>query len=574
MGGVANVLESVRIRNLGVIVDAQLDMGAGLTVLTGETGAGKTMVLTALNALLGAKAESSLVRDGSPSADIEAIWVLPNGDHGDVRDRLAELGADLDDDGARSAVVVSRRIAAQGRSRATLGGRSVASATLRDVIEPLVAVHGQADQWRLLRADEQRAMLDTFGNIDLGPYRLAFRTWRQAQQALLAFDDDVKRQGAEVEIMRAGLAQIDAVEPVEGELESLQRLAGMLSNAVMIAEAAEEMRTELAGDTDGTADAALTRALRAADRIGAVDPHIGSVRDLLAHAQVLVREAITALGSYLADVEADPGRLQEIEERRRELGGLLRSFGPTLADVLRWRADAAERLAHFADPEAHRAALIAECDAAQQAALDLAAQITAARTAAATQLATAVTEELQSLAMAGSALDVALVPLGGESGDALGEFGAEVVQFGLRTHQGGSARPLAKGASGGELARVMLALEVVLAGSAVVPTFIFDEVDAGVGGRAAIEVGRRLAALAKRAQVLVVTHLPQVAAFADTHIVVRKDSGGSVVSSDIAIVDGEDRVTELVRMLSGLPESDAGAVHAKELLQLAERARR
>jgi DNA repair protein RecN (Recombination protein N) len=571
MGGVANVLESVRIRNLGVIVDAQLNMGAGLTVLTGETGAGKTMVLTALNALLGAKAESALVRDGSTSADVEAIWVLPNGDHADVRDRLVELGADLDDDGASSAVVVSRSIAAQGRSRATLGGRSVASATLRDVIEPLVAVHGQADQWRLLRADEQRAMLDTFAGIDLGPYRTAYRTWRQAEQALLVFDDDVQRQGAEIDVMRAGLAQIDAVQPVEGELESLQRLAGVLGNAVMIAEAAEEIRLGLAGDGDEHADAALTRALRAADRIEAVDPQIGSVRDLLMQAQVLVREGVTALGSYMADVEADPTRLQEIEERRREIGGLLRNFGPTLADVLQWRVEAADRLAHLADPEAHRAALIAERDAAQQDALDLAKQITAARTAAATRLSVSVTEELQSLAMAGSALDVQLVPLGDEG---LGEFGAEAVLFGLRTHQGGAARPLAKGASGGELARVMLALEVVLAGSAVVPTFIFDEVDAGVGGRAAIEVGRRLAALAQRAQVLVVTHLPQVAAFADTHIVVRKDSGGSVVSSDIAIVDGEDRVTELVRMLSGLPESDAGAVHAKELLQLAERARR
>ena len=571
MGGVANVLESVRIRNLGVIVDAQLDMGSGLTVLTGETGAGKTMVLTALNALLGAKAESSLVRDGSTSADIEAIWVLPHGDHADVRDRLVELGADLDNDGASSAVVVSRSIAAQGRSRATLGGRSVASATLRDVIEPLVAVHGQADQWRLLRADEQRTMLDTFAGIDLGPYRTAYRTWRQAQQALVAFDDEVQRQGAEIEIMRAGLAQIDAVQPVEGELESLQRLAGVLGNAVMIAEAAEEIRIGLAGDGDDHAEAAITRALRAADRIEVVDPQIGSVRDLLLQAQVLVREAVTVLGSYMADVEADPARLAQIEERRRELGDVLRRFGPTLADVLQWRADAADRLAHFADPEAHRAALIAERDAAQQTAVARAAQITDARAAAATQLASAVTEELQSLAMGGSALDVSLVPLGDEG---LGEFGAETVQFGLRTHQGGAARPLAKGASGGELARVMLALEVVLAGSAVVPTFIFDEVDAGVGGRAAIEVGRRLAALAKRAQVLVVTHLPQVAAFADTHIVVRKDSGGSVVSSDIAIVDGEDRVTELVRMLSGLPESDAGAVHARELLELAERARR
>ena len=568
------MLESVRIRNLGVIVDAQLDMGPGLTVLTGETGAGKTMVLTALNALLGAKAESALVRDGSASADIEAIWILPDGDHVDVRDRLLELGADLDDDGGSSAVVVARSIAAQGRSRATLGGRSVASATLREVIEPLVAVHGQADQWRLLRADEQRAMLDTFGGIDIGPYRTAYRSWRQAQQALDAFDEDVQRQGAELDVLRAGLAQIDAVEPVEGELESLQRVAGMLGHAVMIAEAAEEIRSSLAGDGDDHADASLASALRAADRIAGVDPQFESVRELIVQAQVLVREAVTALGSYMADVEADPARLQEIEERRRALTALLRSFGPTLADVLQWRADAAERLAQFADPGAHREALIAECDTAHQAVAELAAQITAARTAAATQLAAAVTEELQSLAMAGSGLDVQLVPLGQEPDRSFGEFGAEAVQFGLRTHQGGTPRPLAKGASGGELARVMLALEVVLAGSAASPTFIFDEVDAGVGGRAAIEVGRRLAALAQRAQVLVVTHLPQVAAFADTHIVVRKDAGGSVVSSDIAVVEGEDRVTELVRMLSGLPESDAGAVHAKELLQLAERARR
>lgn len=563
------MLESIRIRNLGVIVDAHIEVGAGLTVLTGETGAGKTMVLTALNAMLGGRTDAGLIRDGASHADVEATWVLPADGFEVLRDRLDEIDADVDDDGDVWAVVVSRKLAAQGRSKSTLGGRSVAGATLQEVIEPLVAVHGQADQWRLLRSNEQRAILDAFGDVDIAAYRERYRTWRAAVRALEEFDADVARQGVELEGLRAGVAAIDAVEPVDGEVEDLDRLANMLSHAVMIAEAAEEMRRALTDDESHTAEMSLGMALRAADRIVGVDTAFGSVRDLVAQAQVSVHEAISALGAYLADVGADPQRLQQVEERRRVLKQVLRTYGPTVAEVLAWREQARDRLAHLADPEAHRAELAGQAEAAWQMVLQASSALSAARAEAAERLAAQVTEELQSLAMAGSALVVELVPHAG----GLTETGAEEVRFGLQNHRGGSARPLAKGASGGELARVMLAIEVVVAGGTSVPTFVFDEVDAGVGGRAAIEVGRRLAALARRAQVLVVTHLPQVAAFADTHIVVRKDASGSVGTSDVVAVVDTDRVTELVRMLSGLPDSDVGAEHAKELLELAERAR-
>jgi DNA repair protein RecN (Recombination protein N) len=565
--GAANVLESLRIRNLGVIVDATLDMGRGLTVLTGETGAGKTMVLTALGAVLGQKADPGLIRFGVDRADVEATWVVPAEGFAHIHERLNEIDAQLDVVADGSVLIVNRSIAAQGRSKTTVGGRSVASATLREVIEPLVAVHGQADQWRLLRADEQRTILDTFGGIDIAAYRQVYRTWRDATSALEQFDHDVQDATAHVAVLRSGLAAIEAVQPEVGEDEHLDRLSNVLGHAVSIAQDADEIRLALdaQGEADHDAGEALDRALRAADRIAAVDAGIAGVRELLSQSQVLIHEAAAALGSYVAEIDVDPGRLGEVEERRRALNDLKRRFGPSLADVLTWRDQAQTTLTEIADPAAHRAALQSAIEQAATALEAQAALVTALRSTAAEQLGSQVTGELQALAMAGNALVVELLPLPGGPGD----FGAETVVFHLQTQAGGPPRPLAKGASGGELARVMLAIEVVVAGSTAVPTFVFDEVDAGVGGRAAIEVGRRLAALGRTAQVLVVTHLPQVAAFADTHIVVRKEADGSVNSSDVHAVTGDERVTEIARMLSGLAESDTGADHARELLDLA-----
>lgn len=565
------MLESLRIRNLGVIVDATLEMGRGLTVLTGETGAGKTMVLTAIGSVLGQKADPGLIRSDAERADVEATWVIPSDGFAQIHERLQEIDAQLDavDDG--SVLIVNRSIAAQGRSKTTVGGRSVATATLRDVIEPLVAVHGQADQWRLLRADEQRMILDTFGGVDIAVYRRTYRSWRDAVAALEQFDRDVQERTAQMADLQNGVAAITAVQPEVGEDAQLDRISNVLGHAVSIAQDADDIRLALdaQGEADHDAGIALDRALRAADRIAAVDPGIAGVRDLLLQSQVLVHEASAALGAYIAEIDVDPGRLGEVEERRRALNDLKRRFGPTLADVLAWRDQATTSLAELADPAAHRAGLVAACEQASAELAAEAARVTAIRSAAALELGEQVTRELQALAMAGSSLVVELAaPPGGP-----GEYGAETITFMLQTHATGQPRPLAKGASGGELARVMLALEVVLAGSSAVPTFVFDEVDAGVGGRAAIEVGRRLAALGRTAQVLVVTHLPQVAAFADTHIVVRKEADGSVNSSDVLVVTGDERVTEIARMLSGLAESDSGADHARELLDLAARER-
>lgn len=565
------MLESLRIRNLGVIVDASIEMGPGLTVLTGETGAGKTMVLTALGAMLGQKTDAGLIRANTDGADIEATWVIPRSGFDDIQDRLTEIDAQMDavDDG--SVLIVNRTIPMQGRSKTTLGGRSVASATLREVIEPLVAVHGQADQWRLLRADEQRAILDTFGNVDTSTYRTVFRAWRRAVEILALFDRDLKDHSAHIEQGKIGLAAISAVQPEPGEDEHLNRLANVLGHAVSIAQDAQEIRLALdgQGEADDVASSALDRALRAADHIAAVDPAIGGVRDLIAQSQVLVQEAATTLRAYIADVDIDPARLSEVEERRRALSDLKRRFGPTLDEVLAWRAQTEQELAELTDPKAHRLALQAGVDKAGAELQVEAAKVSKVRSRAAVALCEQVSQELQSLAMAGSALVVELTPLA----NGPGEHGAETITFMLQSHATGKPRPLAKGASGGELARVMLALEVTLAGTSAVPTFVFDEVDAGVGGRAAIEVGRRLADLGRSAQVLVVTHLPQVAAFAHTHIVVRKEADGSVNASDVREVMGDERVTEITRMLSGLAESDTGAEHARELLELAAQER-
>jgi DNA repair protein RecN (Recombination protein N) len=565
MGGAADVLESLRIRNLGVIVEATIEMGPGLTVLTGETGAGKTMVLTAINVMLGNKADNGVIREGADRADIEATWCLSPASFGSIAERLADLDAQVEESAHGVVLLASRSLARESRGRTTIGARSVPTSALKDVVEPMVAVHGQADQWRLKRPDEQRAILDHFGGIDLGPYRDAYRAWREAHDALAEFDSDLSQRDAKREQWVVGLAAIDAVQPKVDEDTHLDRLAHVLGHSVGMAQEAGEVRDALDGDGDSSAAAALIKAIRAVERMAAIDPAVQPIRDQLDLAQVHVQEAWAALSGYMSDIEVDPGRLHEVEERRAAIRNLKRLYGPTLDDVVQWRERAERELAQLVDPQAYRDQLSAALEATWAQLVASAHILTKARKAAAKGFAQAVSAELPSLSMPGSSVEVELTPYP----DGYRETGAEAIAILLRTHSGGEPRPLSKGASGGELARVMLAIEVVLAGTSAVPTFIFDEVDAGVGGKAAIEVARRLAALGRQAQVLVVSHLPQVAAFADTHIVVHKDSQGSVGTSDVRQVTGQDRIIELARMLSGLDESDSGAEHAKELLELA-----
>jgi DNA repair protein RecN (Recombination protein N) len=571
------VIEELSIDDLGVISSARVTLRPGLTVLTGETGAGKTMVLTALDLLLGGRADPAAVRTGAAQAVVEGRVRLDG--HPAALERALDAGGALDDDGT---LVLLRTVTAggadgSGRSRAHLGGRSVPQAVLAELADDLVTVHGQADQVRLRTPARQREALDDF----VGPEHLALLAEHKdawARRASLDAElrdltDRAADRDREAELLRAGLADVERIDPQPGEDLALAEESARLAHAEDLRAAADTAHGALAGadgGDDGPSAALLVDAARRAlEHAGAHDPALASLSTRVAEAGYLLADAAADLSAYLDDLQADPARLDEVERRRAELATLTRVRGGDVEQVLAWADEAGRRLLDLDGGDERAARLrgdLADLDARLS---DLRARLTDARTRAAGRLAEAVTAELAGLAMADARLEIEVSPA-----DEPTVTGADRVDMLLVPHAGAPARPLGRGASGGELSRVMLALEVVLAtgGGSAPGTFVFDEVDAGVGGRAAVEVGRRLARLAGGAQVLVVTHLAQVAAFADTHLVVTKSTdaaGGTVVTaSDLAVATGEDRVRELARMLAGQEDSAAARAHATELIAL------
>ncbi|MFE7405720.1 DNA repair protein RecN [Isoptericola sp. NPDC057559] len=580
------MLEEIAIENLGVIRAARVPLADGLTVITGETGAGKTMVLTGLGLLMGGKADAAAVRPGADGAVVEGR--LRVAAHPDVAARVDEAGGEVDEDGT---VVVLRTVAAAGRSRAHLGGRGVPQAVLAEIADELVTVHGQADQLRLRTAAKQREALDSFAGPEHQDLLDAYRGAWTERAGLLAEIAELTARGAErareAELLRLGLAEVERVDPRPGEDAELTALVGRLGNAEQLRVAAQEAHDAVAGDdveTAGSAVEAVERARRALDGVAGDDPALGVHATRLAEAGYLLADVATDLSAYVNDLQADPAGLETAHARLAELTTLTRSYGETVDAVLQWASDAGLRLLDLDDGGERLASMrerTVELDG------DLAAageRLTAGRRTAAEALAAAVTAELAGLAMKGARLVVDVA-----EADEPGPWGADQVTFLLEPHPGAPARPLGKGASGGELSRVMLAVEVALAtarleaasgvrAAAPLPTFVFDEVDAGVGGRAAVEVGRRLATLARSTQVVVVTHLAQVAAFADSHLVVTKSSAeggaagdgdpdGGVTVTGVREVTDDDRVRELARMLSGQDESATARQHAVELLE-------
>ena len=580
------MLEEVRITGLGVIEDAVLELSSGFTVVTGETGAGKTMVVTGLGLMFGGRADPARVRPGAERATVEGrLRIDPDGR---VAQQVLEAGGELDDEGG--SLIVSRSVSAEGRSRAFAGGRSVPVSLLTYLADDLVAVHGQADQQQLLRPGRQRQALDRYAGPELHAvltdYQRAYQQHREVRAELDELTRAARERAAEAEDLRRGLAEIERAEPAEGEDALLLAEEDRLAHADALHAAATTAHEALLGDpASGSFEAAdavslLAGARQALEAVAEHDPALAGLAGRLSEASYLVSDVAGELASYVQSVDSDPTRLAAVQERRAELTRLIRTYGglapgpaaapdgtaavPDLSTVLGWAKQAGSRLtelegdddriATLADEEARLAAAVAE----------LAGQLTELRRAAAESFAAGVTAELSALAMPHARLVVAVVPAGD-----FGQHGADEVEIRLAAHPGAPMLPLSKGASGGELSRVMLAIEVVFAGADPVPTFVFDEVDAGVGGKAAVEVGRRLARLARLAQVIVVTHLPQVAAFADAHLVIEKADDGSVTRSGLTRLDDAGRVTELSRMLAGLEDSEFGRAHAGELLAAA-----
>ncbi len=560
------MIEEISIRNLGVIGEARLPLGAGFTAITGETGAGKTMVVTALGLLLGERADAGAIRSGSEQAVVEGRWQVDPA--GAVAERVRDAGGDLDG----GELILGRSVSQEGRSRATVGGRAAPVGVLNEIGQQLVVVHGQADQTRLRSATAQREALDRFAGVELATvladYQDVYKRWQANQGELEVLEAERDRRSREAEELRAAITEIEAAAPHRGEDAELGERADRLTNLedlrIAASQAHELLSSELLDDGRDVLGL-LESARRSLERVSVHDQALAPIGEALSTASILASEISGQLSSYLSGLDADGAReLELVQERRSELAQLTRKYGPALDRVIDYLDSGSARLLELDNDSDRIEGLRAEVESDRSQLGVLGGRLSEIRAAAAIRLSDRVTEELAALAMPNARLSVVV-----EDRQDYSLAGKDNVMILLQPHSGAEPRALAKGASGGELSRVMLAIEVVIAAGDPVPTFIFDEVDAGVGGASAIEIGRRLSQLSRTAQVIVVTHLAQVAAFATNHLRVLKDSDGAVTASSVEQLHGEERIAEMARLLSGLQESESGLMHARELIALA-----
>lgn len=557
------MLHELSISQLGVIEAARVSLGPGLTVVTGETGAGKTMILTGLSLILGGKPTPDAVRTGAAEASAEAVLDLPATSR--VRGVAEEAGATIDDDGT---VTVVRAVGAASRSRSILGGRTVPQALLADLGDELVTVHGQSDQVRLRTPAKQRETLDAYaGTVHarvLEDYREAWAAWKSAAERLARLEQSEDQERERVERLRADLTALEAADVHRGEKEELVAEADVLSHAESLRVDAALAHEALAGDSSVTAATALEAARRALADGGAHDPVLQALSVRVADFAYGAADVAQELASYLDRLDADPTRLDAINSRLSVIGGVERRFARGADELVELRDGLERELGEGADWEELVGNARSVEAAARRDLLTRAAALTAGRLEAARGLSRQVGMELAALAMPDATIEVRVT----ESEP--GPHGADDIAWLLSAHPGAPARPIGEAASGGELSRIMLAVEVSLAGAGgPARTFVFDEVDAGVGGKAAQSVGQRLSALSRSHQVIVVTHLAQVAAWADRHVVVTKASDGAVTVSHVLEVTGDERVREVARLLSGEEDSASARAHALELIEAA-----
>lgn len=558
------MIDEIKIRDLGVIREATLSFGPGLNVLTGETGAGKTMVLTALGLLLGERSDSSAIRQGQDQAFVEGRWLLR--DAFDVQDRVGAAGGSME----HGELLINRSVGRDGRARASVGGASVPVGMLADLGENLVVIHGQSDQIRLKSAAAQRDALDKFAGLSsvLADYRSQFDAWRELVKRLEDLRNASANKSAEAAELRVALEELDRVKPVAGEDSELAELAQKLTHSEELriaASSAHELLSSESFDDASDAIALVGKARRILEQAANHDAELGKVAENLKELGYQLGESAASLNGYLAGIEGSgAAELERVQERRAEIGNLIRKFGPTLDDVIAFHENAGRRLLDLDNSDERIEELLVQERELQKAVFAKASEISAGRKSAASKLEQLVTAELSGLAMSGASLVVTV-----SQTEELQAHGIDQVSIQLSSYPGAEPRPLGKGASGGELSRIMLAIEVVLAAGHLAPTFIFDEVDAGVGGAAALEVGKRLAQLAKFAQVIVVTHLGQVAAFASHHLRVLKTVDDAYTASDVVALSGDSRIEEIARMLSGMGDSDTAKASARELVDRA-----
>jgi len=560
------MITELRIADLGVISDAIISLHPGLTVVTGETGAGKTMIISGLGLLLGGRADPRSVRRGSERARVEGRFPIDNLELAQI---VQEAGGQLDDD----ELIVARHVTSAGRSRAYVGGAQVPASVCAELTAALVRIHGQAEQERLTEADRQRQLLDRFAGVPalepLARYTSLWAEDRAARTELAQLRAEAQRRAREIDLLRFGLDEIERIAPVSGEDVALAAEALRLQSADDLRDSAESAVQALAGPDDepGGALAMLYAARKVFESAVSRDPAATQLGERLVDASYQLSDLTADLARYLDSLESQPGRLEQIAERRAQLSTLTRKYGTTCDEVLQWAAESAVRLTQLEQSDERIATLERRVDALAADLASLAGQISRARYEASGRFSELVLGELAALAMPHARLSFDVTSA------ELGPSGADRVELTFAANPGSELRSLGRVASGGELSRVRLALEVVLAAGHEAVTLVFDEVDAGVGGKVAVEVGRRLTRLAQHSQVVVVTHLAQVAAFADRHYVVVKSDDGQVTTSGVVQVADEDRAVELARMMAGLDTTESALAHAGELVELAASAR-
>lgn len=553
------MIRSVRIRGLGVIDETVLEPSSALTAVTGETGAGKTMVVTGIGLLLGDKADTGLVRHGCDRAVVEAVLGTPDAG------RVSELGGTVED----GEVICARHITSR-RSRALLGGAQVTASQLAHIVGDQVTIHGQSEQVRLVDAARQLDVVDRAAGDELaGHLSRHAQLWsefRAASQRLQRLNED--RAGAEMEreVLTRRVGEVDAVDPKPHEDDDLIAEIAGLQAAQSIRESLNKADVLLNGVETSTgpqpgALALLEQAVHELDGTGDADPRAAELAERARQMSYDLTDLAASVAGHAARAEADPQRLEELGGRLAAIQRLLRARTTTLDDLLESTAADRHRLAELDPGATDLDSLGQQVEQLRSELRRSADHMSAVRRRTAVRLAAEVRPELAALAMPHARLEFRVEPA------PMGPRGADSVTIMLAANPGSDLAPLAKAASGGELSRVRLALEVVVAQPQVPQTFVFDEIDSGVGGAVGIEIGRRLRQLARRHQVIVVTHLAQVAAFADTHVVITKASDGAVTSSGLREVTGSEREIELSRMMSGMVDSESGLEHAHDLLR-------
>ena len=570
-------LEEISIRSLGIIDQSTLELGRGLNVLTGETGAGKTMILTALSLVLGGKSDSSLVRTGADRLVASAQFVIPQITT-EISSLADESGAELSD----GALILTRTVNSDGKSKAVAGGTTVPASTLTNFADHLVEIHGQAANHQIVKSVRQRELLDRFAGSDLkeilSQYQQALLKYNELKSRIKTMRENSSKRDSEIAELEEFLSGWAKLKPTRGEYAEVANQIARLSSVEDLRSASDGANQALSDEVAGALNG-LGTARRFLDIAKGKDSKLDEISSVIAEGFFILDEAARDLGSYLTALEADPAKLDALQIRKAEINSFLKKWGSSgdpdteMVSLSEKAKSARSTIADLTGGEDRISELENELLVAKQGLLTKARELTKIRTSAAKKLSIAVSEEIHALSMPHTQFSIAI-----NTPDYNGQLkesdfttlGCDETVMQIQGHKDGPWIALGKGASGGEMSRIMLALEVVLAQTHPVGTYIFDEVDAGVGGKAAIEVGRRLAALAQHSQVIVVTHLPQVAAWADTHFVVKKSSDGSISQSDVAKLDNQNRIEEIARMLAGLEESSSAREHAAELLAMRE----